>query len=84
MANFDNSIMNFFFLSGFDTASNNFFAGKDKQKYSSRTGSRYKAGLGANAFRQLTGTYSRVLLDNDKHFLTGGISISHLSGIWIC
>ena len=81
IANFDNSIMNFFFLSGFDSALNNSFDNDNYQKFSSREGSKHKAGLGVNTFLQYTGTYSRVLKDDDKHFLSGGVSLSYLSGL---
>lgn len=81
IANFDNSMMNFFFLSGFDSATNNSFNNKNYQKFSSRQGSKHKAGIGVNVFQQYTGTYSRVLKDGDKHFLSGGVSLSYLAGL---
>ena len=36
--------------------------------------------LCANAFQQFTASYSRVLKDEDHHFLTGGVSVSYLIG----
>lgn len=81
LANLDNSLMNFFFLSGFDTATNNYFDKENYQKHTSRTGSKYKAGGGVNIFRQYTATYSRVLKDGDVHFLSGGLSLSYLQGM---
>lgn len=81
ISNFDNSIMDFFFMSGFDTALNNSFDNNNYQKFSSRSGSKYKAGAGVNAFRQYTATYSRVLKDEERYMLSGGVSLGYLSGL---
>ena len=81
ISNMDNSVMDFLFLSGFDTATNNSFNNKNYQKFSSHPDSRYKAGCGANAFRQYTASYSRVIKDGDLHFLSAGVSLSYLTGL---
>ncbi len=82
VSNFDNSFMDFLFLNGFDTSSDNSInTKKDYQKFSSLPNTNHKAGGGANAFRQYTATYSRVIKDGDIHFLSAGASLSYLSGL---
>ena len=81
ISNFDNSVMNFFFISAIDTTVTTYGKGKNEQTYSSKEGSKYKAGAGLNVFRQYTLSYAKVLKDEDLDYLTGGISVSYLSGM---
>ena len=69
-----------YYLSDIDTAK-----GKDTasllNKFAGAKAPKRNMDICANAFQQITASYGRVLKNENRHFLTGGISVSYLLGM---
>ncbi len=53
-----------------------------QQNYLNKPFSNTYGNLNVNAFMETGLTYARIIMDNDRHFLKGGLTIKRLSGLY--
>ncbi len=53
-----------------------------KLEYQNKPFNNTTGSLNVNAFAETGLTYARVILDNDRHFLKGGLTVKRLSGLY--
>jgi outer membrane protein OmpA-like peptidoglycan-associated protein len=54
----------------------------DKPDYQNKPFNNSTGSLNVNVFAETGLTYARVILDNDQHFLKGGLTVKRLSGLY--